>query len=48
MRHMRHILTEEFARAACDPDMIELAEWSIDDYKQLLDDVPEETVTLQI
>lgn len=32
---MKNILKDGFARAALDADMIELAEWGMDDYKRI-------------
>ncbi|MBI4093914.1 hypothetical protein HY417_03035 [Candidatus Kaiserbacteria bacterium] len=33
---MRNVLKEGFARAASDSDILELVEWGMDDYKQLV------------
>ncbi len=33
---MRKSLREGFARAAQDPDMLELAEWGMDDYQDII------------
>jgi len=34
---MKNFLKEGFARAAHDADMLELVEWGMDDYKQVVD-----------
>jgi len=34
---MKNVLKEGFARAARDADILELAEWGMDDYKRLVD-----------
>ena len=34
--NMQRVLKEGFARAARDPDMVELAEWGVADYQDVL------------